>query len=578
MPESPLHQLERALSADDLPKVEALLAAHPGLLNAPRRCPVLLAARSVATAERLLSLGAQLEPVSQWWAGGMGTLRTDSSVGRLLVERGARLTVHAAAGLGLLEPLAQMLDATPALIDAKGMDSCTPLHFARTVETAQLLLSRGARIDARDEDHSSTPAQWLIGDAPEVARFLLAQGASPDIFLAAALGDRTLAESLLKADPGCVAQRIGRPPAFPPLGQGRGGTIYQWTLAFNSYPHQIALMKGHPALFDLLYERSGLSIRLIVSCLLGRRSEAEALAAAHPGLVASLAPEEHELVARYCWETNLNVEAVRLMLDVGFPLAHPERSHGYTPLHNAAWAGSADLVDLLLERGHPVDIEDPAYHATPLGYALHDCLVEKRHPEGDFVHVVAALLEAGSPWEALDYPLGDSAIDEVFRARLHTRVDGAALLGDEAAMLRLLQEEPGPDALAKALAGAAKGGHVELCRRLLELGAPVDAVAGRSQLTPLMYAASASAGPVVALLLQRGASVAVKNRNGSTVLHLAVANDPDLETVRLLLDAGAGIHVDSPNAFGHTPAKLAEKAGRQDLVELLRSFPGRDGK
>jgi hypothetical protein len=32
------------------------------------------------------------------------------------------------------------------------------------------------------------------------------------------------------------------------------------------------------------------------------------------------------------------------MLDLGFPVAHPERSHGYTPLHNAAWAGSGDLV------------------------------------------------------------------------------------------------------------------------------------------------------------------------------------------------------------------------------------------
>lgn len=71
------------------------------------------------------------------------------------------------------------------------MDNCTPLHFARDVETAQLLLTHGARIDARDQDHSSTPAQWLIGDAPEVSRFLLTQGATPDIFLAAALGTGT---------------------------------------------------------------------------------------------------------------------------------------------------------------------------------------------------------------------------------------------------------------------------------------------------------------------------------------------------------------------------------------------------
>jgi hypothetical protein len=38
---------------------------------------------------------------------------------------------------------------------------------------AQLLLDHNARIDARDEDHDSTPAQWLSGEAPDVARFLL---------------------------------------------------------------------------------------------------------------------------------------------------------------------------------------------------------------------------------------------------------------------------------------------------------------------------------------------------------------------------------------------------------------------
>ncbi len=573
MPESPRNQLDHALAADDRPRIEALVQAHPALLKTSQGRPFLMAARSIDTAGRLLSLGAELEPVSHWWAGGMGTVQTEQDVGRFLVGRGARLTAHVAAGLGLVESLRRMLEADASLIDAKGVDNCTPLHFARNVETAQLLLTHGARIDARDQDHWSTPAQWLIGDAPEVARFLLTQGATPDIFLAAALGDRNLAESLIRSDPGCVAHRIGRLPHFPPPGHGRGGTIYQWTLGFNSYPHQIAWKQGHQDLFEYLYEHSGTSIRLIVSCLLGRRGEAEVLAAAHPGLVASLAPEEHELVARYCWETNLNIEAVRLMLDVGFPLTHPERSHGYTPLHNAAWAGSAELVDLLLERGHPVDIVDPGYHATPLGFALHDCLVEKRHPEGDFVHVVGALLDAGSPWEALDYPMGDAGIDEVFRARLLTRIDGAALLGDEDSVMRTLSKKPGAESLSSALAGAAKGGHLDLCRRLLELGAPVDGVAGRDRLTPLMYAAAFSGLPAVSLLLQHGASIAARNRNGSTVLHLAVANDADLETIRLLLSAGAGVHLDTANAFGHTPTQMAVKAGRAELVELLQMFP-----
>jgi ankyrin repeat protein len=324
--------------------------------------------------------------------------------------------VHEAAHAGLTDELAEMLAADPSLIDAKGMDARTPLHCAGTVEVAALLLDRGARIDARDEDHDSTPAQWRIGESPDVARFLLERGAKPDIFLAAALGDLALAAKLVAEDPACTAQRIGKAPHFPPLGyQKRGGTIYQWTLAFNSYPHQIALRKGHRAMFDFLYSKSDTETRLLVNCVLARRAEAEAIAQEHPEIVPQLKDVDRELVAKYCWETNTNYEAVKLMLDVGFPVAHPERSHGYTPLHNAAWAGSGDLVELLIGRGHPVDIRDPAFDATPLGYALHDCLVEKRHPEGEFARVVRALMEAGSPVD-VKVPTGDAAVDEVLQA------------------------------------------------------------------------------------------------------------------------------------------------------------------
>jgi ankyrin repeat protein len=334
-----------------------------------------------------------------------------------MAQQNADQAVHEAARAGLTDKLAEMLAVDASLIDAKGIDARTPLHCAGTVAVAALLLDRGARIDARDEDHDSTPAQWLIGDSPEVARFLLERGAKVDIFLAAALGDVALAERLVTEDRGCLAHRIGKLPEFPPLGhEGRGGTVYQWTLRFNCYPHQIALMKGHQAMFDFLYAESDTATRLLVNCVLARRGEAEAIAKEHPEIVQNLPDVDRELVAKYCWETNTNYDAVKLMLDLGFPVAHPERTHGYTPLHNAAWAGSGDLVELLIAWGHPVNIRDPAYDATPLEYALYDCLVEKRHPEGEFARVVKTLLDAGSPLKGVEYPTGDAAVDEVLRA------------------------------------------------------------------------------------------------------------------------------------------------------------------
>ncbi len=320
--------------------------------------------------------------------------------------------------LGLTDLLQSRLRADPGLVHAKGGDGCTPLHFARDIPTARLLVGSGAQIDARDEDHDSTPAQWLIGDAPEIARWLLDQGTTPDIFLASALGDRPMAEKLIAANPACLSQWIGRGPDFPPLGHnGRGGTIYQWTLGFNSFPHQIALKKGHADLFEFLCASSGPVTQFLVCCLLARREQAQSILSRMPGLIASLDAIDLELPARYCWETNLDDDVVRLMLDLGFPVAQPESSHGFTPLHNAAWAGAADLVELLLQRGHPTNIKDPRYHSTPLNWALHDCLNEKRHPEGDFVRVVQLLIDAGSPLDGVEFPTGHEAIDEVLRAK-----------------------------------------------------------------------------------------------------------------------------------------------------------------
>jgi hypothetical protein len=65
-----------------------------------------------------------------------------------------------------------------------------------------------------------------------------------------------------------------------------------------------------------------------------------------------------------------------------------------------------------------VNTVDPTYNATPLGFAIHDCTVEKRHPEGEFGRVCESLLKAGSLWDAVNYPTGDARIDEVLRAHM----------------------------------------------------------------------------------------------------------------------------------------------------------------
>jgi hypothetical protein len=101
--------------------------------------------------------------------------------------------------------------------------------------------------------------------------------------------------------------------------------LERWTLGFNSYPHRIALLNGHEAMLEYLYAGSDTTTG----------PEAEEIANAHREIAPGLPDVERELVGRYCWETNTNYAAVKLMLDVGFPVAHLERSHAYTPLQHA---------------------------------------------------------------------------------------------------------------------------------------------------------------------------------------------------------------------------------------------------
>lgn len=65
---------------------------------------------------------------------------------------------------------------------------------------------------------------------------------------------------------------------------------------------------------------------------------------------------------------------VRLLLDAGEDpdRFNPRGAHAHaTPLHHAALAGHATVVELLVTRGARLDIRDRIYASTPLGWAPH---------------------------------------------------------------------------------------------------------------------------------------------------------------------------------------------------------------
>src|SRR5262249_30291511 len=148
------------------------------------------------------------------------------------------------------------------------------------------LLEHGAEIDALDDDHDSTPAQHLSGDRPEVAGFLVAQGATSDLLLAAALGDIGLVQRHLDADPGMIAMRVDQ-DWFPMIDTAaNGGHIYQWTLGFHVSAFDVARKHGHADVLELLFKRAGPLDRLLDALWCGDDARADAVLAADPHLVA----------------------------------------------------------------------------------------------------------------------------------------------------------------------------------------------------------------------------------------------------------------------------------------------------
>ena len=416
----------RSFLADDHAAVAQLLDKHRQFREYLNRgvfdwnMPPLAAAKSREMIDVLIANGALVEKVSDWWAPGFGVDQVAPATASYLVQQGAEITIHAATGIGLIDVVRDMLEGSADLALQKGGDGCHPLHFCKDPAIAVVLLAHGAEIDARDDDHDSTPAQWRIGDAPELVKFLLDQGATADIFMAVGLGDLDLAKRLVAQDPAVTAYRIGNNKGpFPGCGyQGRGGSIYQWSLGFNLSPHEVALKRGHKKIYEFLIESSAPREKLLVACTSANRSMAEAIVADQPDIVSSLDAEDLALLPKYCWETNKSIDAVRLMLDLGFPIDAREHNHGCTALHNAAWCGDTELVQLLIERGHPTDARDPDHGSTPIGWAVHSCIEAKRHPNGKFPEVVQLLLDSGTPFDPQLYPVGHDAIDAVIKKKL----------------------------------------------------------------------------------------------------------------------------------------------------------------
>jgi len=418
---SPTELFKAAVEAGDVDLVRRLLGSHRDLvsqINEPMfgfNSPAVHVARTnLDLLDVLLAHGADLNARTSWEKGGFGVLeQVNPDEAAPLIARGARVDVWAAANLGMMEELASSIAREPALVHAKGGDGKRPLHFARTVEIARFLIEHGAEIDAIDDDHDSTPAQHLIGDHPDVAGFLVAKGARSDLLLAAALGDVTLVQNHLDADPGSIAMRVDQ-DWFPMIDTARnGGHIYQWTLGFHVSAFDIARKRGHAEVLELLLQRATPLDRLLDALWCADQARADAILAADPRLVDRAPAKALRQVADAA--RNNNVAAVSAMLRHGFPVTALSQ-HGAMPLHWAAFHGNPDMMESILQYNPPIGAQDRQFKGTAMGWLIHGALNRWGFSSGRHGECARLLLDAGAQVDEASLPTGHDGIDLVLRA------------------------------------------------------------------------------------------------------------------------------------------------------------------
>lgn len=416
---SPLELFDDAVRDGDATRVRALLAQHAEVrraINEPRfdfDAPAIhQAKKNLAVVDVLLEFGADINARSKFPAGGFGILEWDLAPADAppLIERGARVTVWAAAGLGCIDELRAILRADPAAVRARGGDGKTALHCAATREIAELLIDSGAGLDVRDVDHNATPLQHLLQDEA-IARLLVERGAEVDVFVAARLGDARLVTQCLLREPDCVGWQVGQPPLTAP-----GGHIYIWTLGAGT-PVEAARRHGHAAIAQLLLTHATPRQRLLDALWCADRARVQWELAAHPGLMQQLQPGDHRAVAEAAWHHR--PDSIRLMLELGFD-PHVPTVHRSTPLDRASFHGYADIVAMLLalDPAPPLTFQNE-FGSTPLGACLYGSMHgwETGHPR-DHARTLRLLLEAGAPVDAAWLPTGNDELDTVLRAWL----------------------------------------------------------------------------------------------------------------------------------------------------------------
>ena len=280
-----------------------------------------------------------------------------------------------------------------------------------------------------------------------------------------------------------------------------------------------------------------------------------------------------------------DLAAVKQALTDGADPSAMDPQSGSTMLATAALMGHTEIVKLLLEHGADVNTK-----SRDGGTALHAAAFLGR------IETVKFLLEKGADAN-LRSNIGGTAMDgakldweftKAIIGMLQIEVNEAEVKAGRTKVIELLSEQPKNASPSHNLWKAAAAGDLSAIKDALGDSADLNALDSQSGITPLGWAALNGQAEAAKLLIEKGADVNARNRDGTTSLHSA-AFLGRIGTVKLLLENGADTTLRSND--GSTPTDVARldwqltqfvvgllqmevdeaavKAGRTEVIKLI---------